>query len=380
VTETREDIARYHAQHLAGVRAARAEGQVVVGYVGLDVPEELILAADLVPLRLEADVLNPNEAAARFDVGGHPVLRSLVGELLGGRYQFVDHLVIATMPRNLATLAVLFQELRQSDPAFGRFQVHLLDVLHSDSPSATRFTLDSLRRLAQQLDQWSGGRLDDGRLRGAVQACNETRRLLAQHDALRADGRHLDGVAALRLHSCATGGDRARFNAQLRAWLPAAAPAHSESPARVLYSGTATDTTTFYAGIEAHGLRIVDDDQDFGARAVGPLVDEHAAPLDALAQTYARRAPAPAGWSSEARRRYLLARIAACRPDGVLFYHAAYDHPPSWEYPLLRAAVEDAGVPSALIDAHAYRDMTLLAGGAGSFAQHLETRRRESVP
>ncbi len=380
MSDAASDIARRHAQRVDAARAAQARGQAVVGYVGLDVPEELILAAGLVPLRLEADVLADTPAVAHFGPGGHPLLRSLVDRLLGGPYEFIDRLVIGTMPRNLSALTVLIRELHDSDAQFARFEVQQLDLLHSASPSAVAFNLAGMTSLARQLGQWSGRPRDDSRLRAAITLCNETRRLLAEYGRLRADGDHLDGVAALQLHACAQGAGREAFNAQLRDWLRSDALRSRDGRPRLLYSGTATDTTAFYAAIEAQGLCIVDDDQDCGARAVGPLVDERAEPLAALAQAYAQRAPAAAGWPAQARRDYLLQQLELCRPDGVLFYSAAYDHPPAWEYPLLRDAVEAAGVPAALLDPFGYRDTGLIGAGAASFAAALGSTRREAAP
>jgi benzoyl-CoA reductase/2-hydroxyglutaryl-CoA dehydratase subunit BcrC/BadD/HgdB len=234
-----------------------------------------------------------------------------------------------------------------------------------------------MQSLALQLGLWAGTPTEPERLRAAIALCNETRRLMTAYGLLRARGDHLDGVTALQLHGCARGAQRAPFNALLRNWLHGDALHSPDARPRVLFSGTATDTTAFYAAIEAQGLCIVDDDQDCGARALGPQVDEMAEPLAALAQAYAQRAPAAAGWTAEARRVWLLQRIELCRPDGVLFYNAAYDHPPAWEYPLLRAAVEQCGLPAAQLDAFGYRDTGLIGLGAAQFAAALQATRRE---
>jgi benzoyl-CoA reductase/2-hydroxyglutaryl-CoA dehydratase subunit BcrC/BadD/HgdB len=369
-----------HAQRLDQARAAQARGQIVVGYAGLDVPEELILAAGMVPLRLEADVLATTANVADFGAGGHPVLRSLVDRLLGGPYEFIDHLVVSTMPRNLAALTVLIRELHGNDARFARFAVHQLDLLHSDSASAGDYNLAGLRSLALQLEQWSGQRSDEARLHAAIALCNETRRLLQEFARLRAQGDHLDGVVALQLYACAQGAERESFNVQLRDWLRGDALRSRAERPRIVYSGTATGTTALYAAIEAQGLYIVDDDQDFGARGAGPQVDEHAEPLPALALAYAQRAPAAAGWPTQARRDYLLQQLERCRPDGVLFYNAAYDHPPAWDYPLLRAAVDAAGIPAAQLDPFSYRDISLISAGAADFAAALRSGHQEAAP
>jgi hypothetical protein len=100
-------------------------------------------------------------------------------------------------------------------------------------------------------------------------------------------------------------------------------------------------------------------------------------PLEALTADCARRAPAPAGARFASRRDYLQQRLSDVRPDAVVFWSAAYDHPPAWEYPLLRAVVDAAGLPHALLDPMAYRDAGLFAGGAAQLAVRLSGGPRE---
>jgi benzoyl-CoA reductase/2-hydroxyglutaryl-CoA dehydratase subunit BcrC/BadD/HgdB len=188
------------------------------------------------------------------------------------------------------------------------------------------------------------------------------------------DGRHLDGVRALQLYGGASGATRDGFNGRLREWLrtDALRTTTESAPApRVLYSGTATDTVDFYAAMELAGLRIIDDDQDFGARAVGPIVDEHTPPLPALATALIGRAPSPAGWRHDARSAWLRQRIEDGRPEGVVFYNAAYDHPPAWEYPAQRALAESMGCACTLLDANSYMHIDTVTPAAQLFAAAL---------
>jgi benzoyl-CoA reductase/2-hydroxyglutaryl-CoA dehydratase subunit BcrC/BadD/HgdB len=372
-------IGGWYAGRIEAARDAQRQGRQVIGCVGADIPTEPILAAGLVPLQLEADVFAPAPAAERFGTEGHPVLRSLVDRLLGRPYDFVDRVIVGTTPRNQSAIVTLLRELHARDPAFARFDVHLHDTLHSSSPSAGEFNRASLQGLVHTLERWSGARISDAALGEAIVTTNATRRLLHAFNARRADGQHGDGVAALQLHACATGVGRAVCTAQLQDWLQRDALRRPDDRPRALYIGSNTDTTTCYAAIERAGLLIVDDDQDRGARGVGPQLDEALAPLEALAADCHRRAPVPAGGRFADRREFLQQRIAATRPDAVVFWSAAYDHPPAWEYPLLRAEVEAAGLPHVLLDPFAYRDAERFTTGATPFVASLTGRRQEAA-
>ena len=185
----------------------------------------------------------------------------------------------------------------------------------------------------------------------------------------------------MQIHICATLPDRGPFLDELESWLngqTSTASGSASVPAtrapRIIYSGTATGTDTDYGSIEAEGLRIVDDDQDHGARAVGPLLDESLPPMSALLAQFLNRHPAAAGWAMRERSQYLLRRVTEDQADGVLFAIAAYDHPAGWDYPALCAELDRNGVPHANADPYYYRDSTLLKHAAATLATTLRAR------
>lgn len=364
------DVAARYADRDATLRHMQRDGRVVVGYVGLDVPEELMLAAGVVPVRLQADVLHPGHAADRLGADGHPVLRSLVSDLLGGRYDFIDRLVIGSSPRNLTALRTLIRELHATDPTFTRLETCLVDITHAGRPVTEAFNRDSLVAFREQLQRWSGQQITDDALRDAITLCNESRELLQRFHRVRRGSGHISGVTALQLHASASSPDRAEFNSHLRRWLAELATSSGSARPRILYSGTATETAEVYRLIELEGLRIVDDDQDFGARTIGLAVATAGDPLAALASACSHRPPSSVSFSTALRREHLLQRVADCRPDAVLFHAAAYDHPTGWDLPELRQALDGIGMPHETLDPYGYRDSARISAGA----RHLATR------
>jgi benzoyl-CoA reductase/2-hydroxyglutaryl-CoA dehydratase subunit BcrC/BadD/HgdB len=352
-----------------------------VACLGLDVPVELVVAAGLQPIQLEFDSQQAPATADRYGNTGHPVLRSLVGELLGGRHQHVSRLIIATTPRFLTALHTFLMEMRERDAAFKRFELQLLDIARGSSPSSRQYNTDSLAALRARLEQWSGVHVSDDAVRAAIAQQNRVRALLTRLNTLRPYRSDLSGELALQIHSCATLPDRGPFLDELESWLKGQTSTASGSasvPAtrapRIIYSGTATGTDADYHSIEAEGLRIVDDDQDHGARAVGPLLDESLPPMSALLAQCLNRHPASAGWAMRERSQYLLRRVTEDQADGVLFAIAAYDHPAGWDYPALCAELDRHGVPHASADPYYYRDSTLLKHAAATLATTLRTR------
>jgi benzoyl-CoA reductase/2-hydroxyglutaryl-CoA dehydratase subunit BcrC/BadD/HgdB len=379
MTDFYSSVRARHAKRDALLHALPA-GQAVA-CLGLDVPVELVAAAGLQPIPLEFDTRHAPAAADRYGNTGHPVLRSLVGELLGGRHQQVRRLIVGSTPRYLTALYTFLMEMRERDADFKRFDLQLLDIARGSSPSALQYNADSLRELRARLEQWSGVHITDDAVCAAIAQQNRVRALLTRLNGLRPYRSDLSGELALQIHSCATLPDCGPFLDAMESWLngQTSAPRGSVSvpttqTPRIIYSGTATGTGDDYRSIEAEGLRIVDDDQDLGARAVGPLLDESLPPMSALLAQCLNRHPASAGWAMRERSQYLLRRVTDDQADGVLFAIAAYDHPAGWDYPALCAELDRNGVPHASANPYYYRDTTLLQRAAATLATTLRTR------
>ena len=97
------------------------------------------------------------------------------------------------------------------------------------------------------------------------------------------------------------------------------------------------------------------DDQDHGARAIGPDVREDGDPLHAIVERYRRRRPASAGWSSAERAAWLAELALERAAQAVVFEIAAFDHPSGWDHPRERAALASAGVASVVLPPDAWR-------------------------
>jgi benzoyl-CoA reductase/2-hydroxyglutaryl-CoA dehydratase subunit BcrC/BadD/HgdB len=199
-------------------------------------------------------------------------------------------------------------------------------------------------------------------LREAVKARNQIRRKLRQVDALRrGPAPRLSGVQALQVFRAGFGLSSSDYSALLDDLLNAAPSAKTVSGRPVIVSGSDVGGVALYEALEARGLRVVADDHDSGARAIGPLVDEANEPLAALAQRYANRDPAPAQWSTASRIDYLSALVRDTGAEAVIFDIPLFEHPAAWDYPAQRRALDEAGVAHVLLPPTAYLDPTVAA-------------------
>ena len=163
-----------------------------VGYVGADVPVELITAAGLRPLRLTG---NPHAGSSLGDRylgrGVDPVARSVLTRILTGDYGPLEALVVSRDCEASLRLFYALRELHRVEPERGLPPVRLVDVLHLPHHTTTRYVHAKIAQLRAWLGQWRP--IGDDDLAGAITA----------HDTLR---RSLARVAGWAKNACRVGG------------------------------------------------------------------------------------------------------------------------------------------------------------------------------
>jgi benzoyl-CoA reductase/2-hydroxyglutaryl-CoA dehydratase subunit BcrC/BadD/HgdB len=342
-------LADLHRARLAARARAPEIADRAVYYLGLDVPVELIRAAGFIPIALAASE-DAGAAAPYAEGAGHPYLRAIVSALaIAGRG--VRRLIVSSTPSFYCGLAAFLREAQRAGAGFEALDLYLFDLNRGESRRAAPLRRNALERLQRRLEAWADGAIAEASLWEAIALQNEIRLLQRQVQALRVRApARLSGAQALAILSAGEDLEGAPYRAHLEALLAEAPNYPIQAGARVLYSGTLCDGGV-YEEIEAGGRLIVADDQDRGARAIGPLVADLPDPLEALAQRYFARDPAPARWDTHVRTHYLLDLARESDAEAVLFNIAPWDHPPAWDFPAQKRALEAAGIGCEMMEA-----------------------------
>lgn len=306
-----------------------------IGWIGLDTPIELIEAAGRRPHRVVVDPRRSSPAAQAYgEGGGHPWMRAVISRLAQGKSE-LERVVLCSTPANELWIFNFLLSLERRGEADGFPPATLLNFSHQGRPSAARLNAQSMKGLAQTLGA-SAAALGD-----AIAARNRVRATLRLIDSQRyGSPMGLSGTDARRLMGPA---DSLQSEAYL-AWVAGQPQCSPAAGLPVIYSSPMSPPIDRYAALEARGMRIVGDDTDIGSRAIGPDTAEETDGLQALAQRYAARDPAPAGWPTGARVDYLLNMARSRRARAVLFDLPAWEHPAAWDFPAQRQALEAAGI------------------------------------
>ena len=352
-------------------------GQRIVGCVGNTVPLEAVLAAGAFAVRI-APVDGPAAAAdAHIESFTDLDARLIFAQYVSGQLDALDLLLIPRSTENQHKLYLALREAQRTGLKQGGPALWLCDILHTLRPSSRAYGLARTRELLLRLGELTGHAPDAADLARAISLTNETRVQLTRLQALRLAGQ-VSGQQA-QIAAGAT-----RFLAPefakdaLCAWLDAGvfAPAHGP---RLLVKGVPLDHAALHALVDELGACIVQEDDDWGARAGTPMIDAAGDPIEAIFDHYHAQVPCPRihpvdaehDWFAEAIRS--VGSAGSVRVDAVLFYLPRPDDIHGWRFPEQRARVEQARLPWLLIrdDARGATAHSALGQSLGGFIASL---------
>ncbi|GGB27417.1 hypothetical protein GCM10011380_16340 [Sphingomonas metalli] len=317
-------IAAAYADADAVAARLAAGGATVVRTVGSDAPLTWLRAAGLAPVRL-APVAGPETPRADAVMGRAPARRRahrLMERLLDPALAEVPVLITRADAEQAQIFAALRERLRLGEAAPGR--LHMLDLVHQDRPAAAGYNAVRLRQLDDWLAAQGGRAVTDAAL--AEAAATEA----AVIEAIRALLPRLSGSDRLRLIGCT-----AILPPDELAELVSAIAPPPVTGRPVFVTGTALEDDAVYVALEAEGLRIVGDDQDWGERRlVAPPATRDAAALPAYFAPLSARCP-----SADAAA---VARAAvASGAEQVLHLAVDHDEAAPWAAAALERALAD---------------------------------------
>ena len=270
----------------------KAKGRRVVGTVCSNIPEEVLHAAGLLPLRLRAPRLEDTSIA---DSLLHPIncsyTRSVLELLLRKDLSFLDGLVSTNTCDHMLRLA------GEIDDKAGMSLVHYFSMFHTLGEPAKEWFVMEMQKLIAAIDKSFGTKISEDDLRNSISVYNQTRGLMSELDELRkSDPPPLTGAEYMHVVLTGMSTPREDFNGRLRALigeLEGRKAGEAKRP-RLLLVGGACDVPEFVEFIESKGASVVADGLCFGMRHYRGLIDEKADdPLRAIAERYMGKPSCP---------------------------------------------------------------------------------------
>jgi 2-hydroxyglutaryl-CoA dehydratase, D-component len=306
-----------------------------IGYVGHDVPIELILAADATPLGLSGI---PGQATSQADRYLEPTFspssRSIAEQWLTGGLDDLTAVVFSRSDDSAQRLYYYVCELQRRGRCGGPAPL-MYDIASAARSTSLAHTIESTRALAAQLGS------QERSLSEAVLRVRDRMALLTTLSHRRAGRAYPPGSLAHRaLHASRVDWSVA-FDQALRAWLDALRDSDSTAGHRVLLVGSTTPDERIHEAIESAGAAVVGT-----IDASMPWETSDAAARDPI-ESVAERC-----YSSTRRTRDLmqspgefasLARVGEA--TAVVLWTVTEDTGLAWVTPRIEHAFRDRGMP-----------------------------------
>lgn len=337
------------ARNPAAVAAAwKASGGKVAGVRCLTVPEELILAAGMLPHPLYGTPDPVGPADAYLQSCTCELLRNLLDRALAGAYRDLDLLLLGNTCDVTRKLVDVWNAFVGGAPA-----VLCNHPQKLRNPGARDFAITELRQTAAAIERAAGQTINPGRLRESIQVTNRMRGLLRELFAFRAeDGQRFSAAEGLDIVMGASLLPRLEANAVLARLLDdvrAIAPVHRPGP-RILVSGSQLDSPVLLDMIEEMGGVVVAEDLCTSARYFWHPVPEGDDPYEALFRQFDERPVCACLHPTEARYEFLQELADAYRADAVVYLNIKYCHPFLYEAPIFKKKLEARGLPGIVLE------------------------------
>lgn len=301
-----------------------------VGFVGLDIPLEVLTAGGRVACHLPWDRALATPRADRWlESGFGPWTCRILEDWAEGRFDLFEHVVFTRGDDNAQRLYYYICELQRRGEIKGPTPL-IFDVAYVRRPTSADRTRTAVANLCAQLDVQTADL--------AIPQINARRAAMA---ALQS-GRQVNGHFYERLTRASLFGDVA-----------AVAP-DGQATQRILLAGTPPPDGRLHQAVDQACASIVAEAHERSLGWMGQHVAEDGEPLTAIASSIYARTTGARTFGDRSQRIVAAAREA--QADAVLLWLIEEEESEVWHVPAQRAALAAAGIPALVLTRRAWLD------------------------
>ncbi len=324
-----------------------AAGKKVVLMAPVYCPEEIVHAMGLVPMGAWGGDMELRDAKQYFPAFICSIVQSIVELGMRGAYEGASAIVI---PSLCDSLKVLGQNWKYAVPSIPFIPMTWPQNRKPDY--ALDFTLAGLRRVIRDLEAATGATFDESKLAASIRVYNEHN--AAMRDLVPALAAHPEITAAQRSAVFKSAWfmlkeEHTALVRELLSGLAAASPAAAKCPVTV--TGILADAPGLTALLDEYGFQIVADDVAAESRQYRTDTPEDGEPLTRLARKFQAMDCCSVLYDPDKKRvEHIVALAKNSGSRAVIMAQTKFCDPEEFDYPLIRRACEDAGLPLIQIE------------------------------
>jgi benzoyl-CoA reductase subunit C len=347
----------YDHRHDYAKEWKKKTGGKVLGYFCTYVPEEILCAAGVLPVRILGSHESQNLTDAHIFSMYCPFCRDCLAQGLKGRYDYLDGIMIAQSCLHIR------QTYTSWDLHIPREFSYYLPMPHNvRSRHAAPFLVAEYERLLKSVEGWTGRSIGDEDLHRCIGVMNRSRTALKSiYETRKAASPPFTGLEAMYMVVSSQLVDKIEHAAAVEKTLTLVhgRGAGKGDLTRLMIVGSENDDTELTGMVESLGAVIVQDDHCTGSRYFWDTASADGGPLVSIARRYLDRLPCPAkDWPDRRRLDRIIRFAKEWKVAGAIIIQQKSCSSHATDVPAIQKALEVAGVASLVLES----DVTVPVG------------------
>ncbi|MFQ5826666.1 MAG: benzoyl-CoA reductase, bzd-type, subunit N [Dehalococcoidia bacterium] len=352
IAQTRHDYARDWKKRTGGK---------VLGYFCTYVPEEILYAAGVMPVRILGSH-GPQDVTERHIYSMFcPFCRDCLAQGLMGRFEYLNGIAMA---HTCLHIRQTFASWVLHVPTEDKFDYYISMPAKPQSPRAKPFLIKELQAFTKAVEDWTGKTITDKDLDRGIEIVNTNRRLMRQiYETRKAESPPVTGTECMEMVVASQCMDKAEQNEMLRKVVEEDIPQRTngrETGIRLIIIGSEDDDTDFLRMTEDMGATVVADDHCTGSRYFWNDLIPKEDRIEAIADRYIDKIPCPEkDWEERRRWDHIRQMVDDYNVQGALVIQQKFCDPHEFDIPpLMKMLKEEKNIPSLFLEF----DVTVPAG------------------
>ena len=331
------------------ISAYKQEGKKVIGVLPYFAPVELVVAAGMVPMGIWGSNKKTIAQAKEYCATFYCTIAQLALEmLLDGTLDQLDGIITPTICDTLRPMSQNFRVAME-----GKLPCIFLAHPQNRKPAfGLQFTVDQYMHVKSELEKISGNTITDEALRDAIKVMNRSRK--ARREFVKLAGQHPEAISAVErsavlrsawfMEPAVHAQKLEELNEEL-----SKLPASNWKGRKVVTSGIICDNPKLLQIFDDNNIAIAADDVAQESRAFRVDASEEGDPMMALAQQFADQDYDVLLYDEHSNKNrradYVVQMVKESGAQGLVLFMQQFCDPEEMEYPYLKKALDDAGIP-----------------------------------
>lgn len=331
------------------ISAYKQEGKKVIGVLPYFAPVELVVAAGMVPMGIWGSNKKTIAQAKEYCATFYCTIAQLALEmLLDGTLDQLDGIITPTICDTLRPMSQNFRVAME-----GKLPCIFLAHPQNRKPAfGLQFTVDQYMHVKSELEKISGNTITDEALRDAIKVMNRSRK--ARREFVKQAGQHPEAISAVErsavlrsawfMEPAVHAQKLEELNEEL-----SKLPASNWKGRKVVTSGIICDNPKLLQIFDDNNIAIAADDVAQETRAFRVDASEEGDPMMALAQQFADQDYDVLLYDEHSNKNrradYVVQMVKESGAQGLVLFMQQFCDPEEMEYPYLKKALDDAGIP-----------------------------------